>query len=91
MQIYCFKVLITVFERLPPLRHMFFFLCLQLDVQNDVCSLQSMTLEGCFHIHLLEVESVFELSENPVLMDCPASVIVSSSPLEIVTKKGGKK
>ena len=36
---------------------------------------QSLTLEGCFHIYLLKVESFSVLIENPILRGRPMSMI----------------
>ena len=36
---------------------------------------QSLTLEGCFHIHLLKMESFSVFIENPILKGGPMSMI----------------
>ena len=54
----------------PSTRKCFFFLFIQLYVWASLCRMmyvQSLTLEGCFHIHLLKVESFSELIENLIL------------------------
>ncbi len=59
----------------------FFFLFLQLNVGASLYRMiyvQSLTLEGCFRIHLLQVESFHVLTENPILRDGPTHMITNS-------------
>ncbi len=40
-------------------------------------SVQSLTLQGCFHVHLLKVESFSALIEKPILMGGPTRFVTS--------------
>lgn len=54
----------------PPLQTLFLFLLLHCNIWASLCRMiykQNLTLEGCFHIYLLKVESSCGVIENPVV------------------------
>ena len=73
-----------IYSSSPPHKYIFFFL-LELDVWaslSRIMYVKSLKLEGCFHIHLLKVESFSALIENTsMICEITTSFEVYCSPV----------